>query len=99
MVTVITMITGELDYGSIFGLSYDAINATTAEEENIRNIPYPETANLVWVIFLVFVPILLSNMLVWWYLCINNLTVYTLNTPKIPYVLLFSGHLSSGQLS
>lgn len=60
MVTVITMITGELDYSDVFGLSYDAINDTMLEED-IRNIQYPGTAKFVWVIFLVFIPILLSN--------------------------------------
>ena len=59
VVTVITMITGELDYSGVFGLSYKASNDTLME-----NILYPETANFVWVIFLVFIPILLSNMLV-----------------------------------
>ena len=53
------MITGELDYSSAFGLSYDITNDTSME-----TIAYPETANFVWVIFLVFIPILLSNMLV-----------------------------------
>ena len=55
------MISGELDYFNVFGLSYDDSNLT---EDTIRNIQYPETANFVWVIFLVFIPILLSNMLV-----------------------------------
>jgi hypothetical protein len=57
------MITGELDYGDIFGLSYDAIN-DTMEEESVRNIPYPGAANIVWIVFLILIPILLSNMLV-----------------------------------
>ncbi len=58
-----TMITGELDYSDVFGLSYDVINDTMMEE-NMQNILYPETTNFVWLIFLVFIPILLSNMLV-----------------------------------
>ena len=65
---MLTMVTGELDYSGVFGLSYDALTATialngTTEDAN-RNIVYPETANFVWVIFLVLIPILLSNMLV-----------------------------------
>jgi hypothetical protein len=64
MVTIITMITGTLEYGDIFGLSSGAVNDTIMEEESVRNIPYPGAANFVWVIFLIFVPILLSNMLV-----------------------------------
>ncbi len=55
------MVTGELDYSDVFGLSYETNNETIVDD-NI--ITYPGTANFVWVIFLVFIPILLSNMLV-----------------------------------
>lgn len=58
------MITGELDYSDAFGLSYDGSNDTAG----IPRLLYPETANFVWVIFLIFIPILLSNMLVRQYL-------------------------------
>lgn len=67
IITVLTMITGGLDYSSIFNLSYDTINNTitsTSIEEDNQAIPYPGAANFVWVIFLVLIPILLSNMLV-----------------------------------
>ena len=60
------MIIGEVDYSDVFGLSYDVTNATnniTVEEEN-GILSYLKTANFVWVVFLVFIPILLSNMLV-----------------------------------
>lgn len=57
------MVAGELDYSSIFGLTYDIVNDTT--ESTVQStIVYPETANFVWIIFLILVPILLSNMLV-----------------------------------
>lgn len=60
-----TMITGELEYTDIFGLSYDVVNDTfTDSDEATDNIPYPQTAQFVWVIFLIVIPILLSNMLV-----------------------------------
>lgn len=59
-----TMITGELDYSDIFGLSYDVNDTFDMEGDEIQAIQYPETAQFVWVIFLVLIPILLSNMLV-----------------------------------
>ena len=63
------MISGRLDYTDVFGLSYSVINDTNdtdnVEVDEIRNnILYPESARFVWVIVLVFIPILLSNMLV-----------------------------------
>ncbi len=65
IVTVVTMISGELDYTDVFGLNYNATNNTNNTDNlEIRNIQYPVTACIVWVFFLVFIPILLSNMLV-----------------------------------
>ena len=64
-VTVLTMVTGELDYQDVFSLSYE-LNANDSDVY-VQQFPYsiPEhTANFVWVVFLVFVPILLTNMLV-----------------------------------
>ena len=58
---MLTMVTGELDYSSAFGLSYDASNDT---EDDVRSYLYPETVNFVWIVFLILIPILLSNMLV-----------------------------------
>ena len=60
--TILTMVTGELDYQDVFSLSYD-----TNESDVLQLFPYsiPEhTANIVWVVFLVLIPILLTNMLV-----------------------------------
>ena len=54
------MVTGELGYNEAFGLSYEASNNSDVSS----NIMYPETANLVWAVFLVLIPILLTNMLV-----------------------------------
>ena len=56
---MLTMVTGELDYQGVFTLSYDA-NETS---QFSRNLP-EETANFVWVIFVILIPILLTNMLV-----------------------------------
>ena len=58
-VTVLTMVTGELDYQDVFTLSYDANDTSLFS----RNLP-EQTANFVWVIFVILVPILLTNMLV-----------------------------------
>ena len=68
--TVLTMVTGELDYSDMFGLSYEVLPNGTMVDEN-TNILYPNTANLVWVLFILLVPIVLSNMLV--SLCMNIL--------------------------
>ena len=62
-VTVLTMVTGELGYMEAFSLSYDGAMQDTALSGNIAML-YPETANFVWVVFLILVPILLTNMLV-----------------------------------
>ena len=62
-VTVLTMVTGELDYQDVFSLSYEL----NTNDSDVQIYPYniPEhTANFVWVVFLVLIPILLTNMLV-----------------------------------
>ena len=61
--TVLTMVAGELDYSNVFGLSYDVLPNGTMVDEN-TNILYPNAVNLVWVLFILLVPIVLSNMLV-----------------------------------
>lgn len=61
-VTVLTMVTGDLGYQDAFGLSYDVVGSNVPQITS--SILYPETANFVWVVFLVLIPILLTNMLV-----------------------------------
>lgn len=61
IVTVLTMIAGELNYNDVFDLSYDVIDV---EDRAIRNLLYPRTAFFVWVVFIILIPILLNNMLV-----------------------------------
>lgn len=46
-----------------FSLSYDGAMQDTELSSNIAML-YPETASFVWIIFLVLIPILLTNMLV-----------------------------------
>ena len=65
MVKVITMVTGELGFEDIFGLSYDALT-TDGDIVGVSRRPLLNSgvAYFMWIIFLVFMPILLSNMLV-----------------------------------
>ena len=53
-----TMMTGELEYESIFrqlsGGSFD----------KVPDLPFPAISHILWVLFLVMMPILLSNLLV-----------------------------------
>ena len=51
------MVTGELDYSNVFGLSYDMLPNDTMVDEN-TNILYPD---FVWVLFILLIPIVLSN--------------------------------------
>ena len=53
-----TMMTGEMDYESIFRQS------TEGSETPIPGLPFPEIAYLLWIFFLIMMPILLSNLLV-----------------------------------
>ena len=59
MAKVITMITGELGFESIFSLSYDVEDPKTTTP--VINFPI---AYIVWVAFLILIPISLANMLV-----------------------------------
>ena len=55
-----TMTTGELDYDSLFRLYPDG----TAD--SIVEIPFFEISIILWILFLIMMPILLSNLLVSW---------------------------------
>ena len=57
------MVSGEIDYQDVFGFSYDLSNSSSVVGTE-RNIRYLHTALFVWVVFVVLIPILLSNMLV-----------------------------------
>ena len=59
------MVSGDLDYSGVFGLSYDILpNDTIADENTSFKLLYPDMANFVWVLFILLIPIVLSNMLV-----------------------------------
>ena len=68
MVKVITMVTGELGFEDIFALSYDVEDPLTTDSDivGISRTPLLSSgvAYFMWIAFLVFMPILLSNMLV-----------------------------------
>lgn len=53
-----TMMTGELDYESIFR------QASGGSDTKIPGLPFPEVSYLLWILFLIVMPILLNNLLV-----------------------------------
>ena len=54
-----TMTTGEVDFNSILRLFPEGGNDGTVME-----VPYLEVSYLLWIIFIIIMPILLSNLLV-----------------------------------
>ena len=60
VVKLITMVTGDLDFQDTFGFSF-SVNETAS-----RNLYDRSMAYFLWIIFLVLIPIVLSNMLVSW---------------------------------
>ena len=64
IIKIITSITGEIDFQDTLNFSYNADKATA------HNLYDHRMAYFVWIIFLVVIPILLSNMLV------SNITRY-----------------------
>ena len=55
-----TMSAGEVDYNSIFQLTSEG---AASEDEVLSPIPYP-VSFLIWIFFLILMPILLMNLLV-----------------------------------
>lgn len=62
----LTMMTGEMDYEDIFRLS------SGGSDTQVPEIPFPELAYILWILFLITMPILLNNLLV----CIAKHQVY-----------------------
>ena len=56
-----TMITGELDFDAIFKQTPGGV--LTADDVP-GQVPFPEVSYMLWIIFLILMPILLSNLLV-----------------------------------
>ena len=73
-----TTVAGELEYQDIFGISYEPQESASDTLYSNRNIAFPSTANFVWILFLIIIPILLSNMLVSKQLISVFLYIYTL---------------------
>ncbi len=59
-----TMTTGELDYDAIFRID------PTGGSDELMEIAYPPISYILWIAFLVFMPIILTNMLV----CLHTVT-------------------------
>ena len=53
-----TMTTGELDYDAIFRLN------PAGGSDSLTEIKYPPISYLLWIVFLVLMPVILNNMLV-----------------------------------
>ena len=60
LIKTMTMTTGELDYESIFHYS----SGGSAQDELVSDIPFPVISFILWIVFLILMPILLANMLV-----------------------------------
>ena len=53
-----TMTTGEFDFDSIFRQD------PTGEKDGAEEIPFPTISYILWIVFVILMPILLTNMLV-----------------------------------
>ena len=53
-----TMTTGELDYDAIFRLD------PAGESDDLQEIEYPPISYVIWILFLVVMPVIFTNMLV-----------------------------------
>ena len=64
-----TMTTGEFDFDSIFRQD------PTGESDSAEEIPFPPISYILWIVFVIIMPILLTNMLV--YALIVSLQLYS----------------------
>ena len=60
LIKTFTMTTGELDFENIFGFSSGGV----APDEFTSDVPFPAISFILWIMFLILMPILLANMLV-----------------------------------
>ena len=58
LLKTMTMTTGELDYENIFRLN------PAGESDGLSDIKYPPISYILWVLFIVLMPVILTNMLV-----------------------------------
>ena len=61
LVKVMTMTTGELDFESLFRLSS---GPSSGGDNATMDIPYLQVSAILWIIFLIMMPILYTNLLV-----------------------------------
>ena len=61
MLKVMTMVTGELEFDAIFKQTPGGV-LTAGDAPG--QVPFPEVSYMLWIIFLILMPILLSNLLV-----------------------------------
>ena len=57
-----TMTTGEFEYDGIFRQAPGGVDGREVEE--LGEIPYPPVSYLLWIVFIILMPILLTNLLV-----------------------------------
>ena len=60
LIKTMTMTTGEMDYENIFHYS----SGGSSPDELLSEVPFPVISFVLWVMFLILMPILLANMLV-----------------------------------
>ena len=58
LLNIMTMTTGEFDYSGIFHLT------PSGADETFHDIPFPTVSYILWILFIILMPILLTNMLV-----------------------------------
>ena len=62
LLKIMTMTTGEFDFDSIFRQD------PTGASDDADEIPFPPISFMLWIVFVIIMPILLTNMLVCMYL-------------------------------
>ena len=73
IVKVMTMTTGELDYDEIFH-----------QQEGEEELAFLPVSFILWIVFLVLIPVLLNNLLVSWYSLLIS-KVHKSKTVQLPY--------------
>ena len=58
MLKIVTMTTGELDFDSIYRQD------PAGRSDDAEEIPFPPISYMLWIVFIIIMPILLNNMLV-----------------------------------
>ena len=67
------MTTGEFEYDSIFR----QFPGGAGDDDITREIPFPPLSYILWIIFLIMMPILLTNLLVRLIVCLGSFCIST----------------------